>query len=142
MRAALVNIDLVVRPGGRLFVAVNNESHRLLEGTSRFWERVKSFYDEQSQFVQRIMERTYGTAILAGVTLTGKNPLRHIREYRSERGMDFWTDVRNWLAEHPYEYASASDVAKLYDSLGYSVVNQTQARALGCNQFLLLKEKA
>ena len=66
--------------------------------------------------------RFYKSAYLAGVAVTRRNPVTYVREYGSDRGMDFNHDVHDWLGGYPYE--SVDPVALQADlaSLGFEPV--------------------
>jgi 2-polyprenyl-6-hydroxyphenyl methylase/3-demethylubiquinone-9 3-methyltransferase len=50
--------------------------------------------------------------VLAPALVRGQNPFREILSYRRRRGMDFMTDVRDWLGGYPYEDASIPEVLR------------------------------
>ena len=52
-----------------------------------------------------------------------KNPLAPIRQSR-QRGMSFYTDVKDWLGGYPYEYAKIEEVLRFCrKKLGLVLIN-------------------
>ena len=96
-----------VPPGGLFYVAIYEKTPR-----SPYWIGVKQRYNRASALRKRFMElgyvyrtflRTKSPALLLG-------NLRYIRDYRASRGMEFWTDIRDWLGGWPYEPATPAEM--------------------------------
>lgn len=136
MEKALQNIARLPNKGGRVFIAIYNDNKRILEGTSRFWLKMKKIYNHAPQGLQKIMEVIYADYIALGLLLHGINPLSYVRSYRSLRGMDFWTDIRDWLGGYPYEYASQEEITDFFEKQGFVLIRTIAARSIGCNEFL------
>lgn len=63
------------------------------------------------------MVLSWGTAHLGGRTLVKReSPIRYLREYRSNRGMDYWHDIRDWLGGLPFEFATSEEVTAYLDA--------------------------
>ena len=53
-----------------------------------------------------------------------QNPIRVFRQYKERRGMDFMTDIRDWLGGYPYEHASIQEVVQFgHKELRLSLTN-------------------
>ena len=106
MWKALRNISMLIKKNGLLYLA-------LYEKTRRFnsWIRIKKKYSKSSPFGKKIMEIQYfllHTIVLH--LIRGQNPFRYISNYKKNRGMSYWTDVKGWLGGYPYECAKIEEV--------------------------------
>lgn len=126
-----------VRPGG-LFVIALYEKTPLCG----MWRTEKRIYTNAPAIVRTMLRALYSTAFFAALLLTGRNPLRYIREYRGARGMDFWHDVDDWLGGYPYESASAAETRERVEALGFvqqRVMNSREPSGLlgtGCVEYV------
>jgi hypothetical protein len=57
-----------------------------------------------------LWEYAYAGGRLARLCLSGRNPVRHLREYRRNRGMSWFRDATDWLGGYPYEAASPGEI--------------------------------
>jgi 2-polyprenyl-6-hydroxyphenyl methylase/3-demethylubiquinone-9 3-methyltransferase len=115
MWEAIENCADLAAPRGVYYLALYN---KILTRTGtvspihKFWTRAKLFYNAHPWIAAVIIEPAAMTAYLAMVAARLENPLRHVREYRSHRGMSWFTDARDWLGGYPYEYATVEEVFK------------------------------
>ena len=139
MWEALGNVVDLVAPGGRLFIAIYNDT-----GTqARRWRLIKRTYNQ----LPRIMRAPF--AALVSVPEEGKalaramvkaRPMEYVRtwtEYRSERGMSHWHDIVDWVGGYPYEFATADEIFDFYRSRGFELETlHVGGIGLGCNEFV------
>lgn len=141
MWEAFTNTAKLVKPGGVLMIAVYNDNHKYwLEGTSKFWAKLKWLYNK-AWFLRWPMYWAYSAYYVAGLMVSRRNPVKHIKGYTSVRGMDFWTDIKDWLGGYPYEYASTTDVVRFFEENGFTMLRVKGVRSLGCNEYLFRKDK-
>ena len=141
MTKAIRNVAGLVKKGGVFYIAIyNNNTRYPLEGSSKFWCFAKSVYNRSPPIIKEAVYLAYTTYLLAGITASLRNPFSYIRNYKTVRGMDFFTDIKDWLGGYPYEYASADEMKRLFGRLGFTLVKEKRARSLGCNEFLFRKE--
>jgi len=137
MWQAITNTVSLVAPQGYFYIALYNKNEKAwLEGTSKFWERSKVFYNTLPLFGKRLCERVYASYLYLGLLAHGMNPWQYVEGYKSARGMDFMTDVRDWLGGYPYEYASVKEVEDFFAKNKFKMVNVKEVRSIGCNEFL------
>ncbi len=105
----------LVRPGGRLVIAIYRKTPMC-----RFWRLEKRLYSRGPDWFKGLAEFTLSALLVLGLTLTGRNPASYIRNYPRARGMNFLTDVRDWLGGYPYESASATEVCSAVETLGFA----------------------
>lgn len=141
MYEALKNVSGLLESEGRMYLAIYNDNHRILEGTSRFWSGVKRMYNQSPWPVKKIMEAAYTLYYVLGLALNGRNPFTYVSDYQSLRGMNFWTDIRDWLGGYPYEYASIPTMITFFERAGFSCRKTTPARSIGCNEFLFTADQ-
>ena len=141
MYQALENVTHLVTPNGKLYIALYNDNQRIFEGTSQFWVRAKKLYNRSSSFEKKIFETIYTAYYVIGLAVNLVNPISHIRNYQSLRGMNFITDIRDWLGGYPYEYATTEQITNFFAQQGFNCEKIVPARSIGCNEFLFVSKK-
>jgi 2-polyprenyl-6-hydroxyphenyl methylase/3-demethylubiquinone-9 3-methyltransferase len=69
-----------------------------------------------------MVRAVYKSAYLAKVTVGGQNPVAYVRDYGSDRGMDFHHDVHDWLGGYPYESVDPQALLDELRDLGFETV--------------------
>ena len=139
MWQAIENTGHLVRTGGWFYLALYNTSNSWLEGTSVFWVLAKRHYNRVGQMHKRVYKWLYVGYMICGLASHGINPIRYIKNYTSLRGMDYFTDIEDWLGGDPYEHATVEEVEEYLKTLGFDLVKTKKARNIGCNEFLFRK---
>lgn len=71
-----------------------------------------------------------------------KNPLKRYKDYKRERGMSIYYDLFDWLGGYPFETAKPEEIFDFYKNKGFRLDKLSTANGgLGCNEFVLIKEK-
>jgi hypothetical protein len=109
-----------------------------LIGSSETWLKIKKMYNNMPFIGKKFMEYIYYLWFFSGYLLLFKNPFRYINNYRTNRGMDFFTDVRDWLGGYPYEFATLEEIINYFGSKGL-VTKKVKASVLGCHEILMTK---
>ncbi|MCK6417635.1 MAG: class I SAM-dependent methyltransferase [Alphaproteobacteria bacterium] len=112
--AALDHAALYVRPGGCLVIALYKQTP-----LCRFWQIEKKFYKSAPRFVRRVCETVYMALYGLAYSAAGGNFSAYLRNYHVKRGMNFITDVRDWLGGYPYESATPQDVNDFMTQRGF-----------------------
>ncbi|MEY6432690.1 class I SAM-dependent methyltransferase [Thioalkalicoccus limnaeus] len=96
-----------------------------LDPPPEYWIALKQRYNRSGTIGRRLMEWSYAWRSTVWPELrSGRNPLVTIRRYSGDRGMAFWTDVRDWLGGYPMEFAGLAETqAFCHDRLGLELVN-------------------
>lgn len=123
MRRAIKCAAALVRPGGRLVLAIYRRTPMC-----RFWRVEKRLYSHAPAWLKAIADMALAGLIVLALAATGRNPSRYIRAYPSARGMSFLTDVRDWLGGYPYDSAAPSEIDGMFKELGF-----TSERFFPCN---------
>jgi 2-polyprenyl-3-methyl-5-hydroxy-6-metoxy-1,4-benzoquinol methylase len=142
MWEAIRNSASLVRPGGLFYIALYNRKGGPLG--SRFWLRVKLLYNSLPGAGKMSMEMAYF------IVSTAKNaakmtPMSGLKNYKSFRGMDWKTDITDWLGGYPFEYATAEEIIGFAkESLpGFRLVNIKRTESvMGNNWFLFRRDAA
>ena len=101
-----------VRKGGRFYIALYSADVHI-DPTPEFWLDVKQKYLGESWFKKKWMEwwyiwrfqMRYNPFVLPMI-------LWQIIQYKKNRGMDYFTDIRDWLGGWPMEFCYDNDVIK------------------------------
>jgi len=65
---------------------------------------------------------------------TRRNPIK------GERGMEFKSDIIDWLGGYPYEYATIQEIVNYVEKLGFQTIKVIPTSGwTGCNQFVFKK---
>jgi SAM-dependent methyltransferase len=106
-----------VQPGGLFALALYQK-----RPSCGPWRVEKRLYTAAPGFVRAAMRGVYKTAFFAGLAVTGRNPWRYVRDYKSVRGMNWHNDVHDWMGGYPYESATPAEVAARLAPLGFEPV--------------------
>ena len=144
MWQALENAVIPVAPGGKLFIAIYNDT-----GTqSRRWHAIKRDYNEHP----KLPRKPYAIAVtapaeakaLAGAVLRGRpgDFVRSWTEYRRRRGMSKWHDIVDWVGGYPYEFATPDEIFDFYRARGFALTKmKCGVVGLGCNEFVFERDE-
>lgn len=127
----------MVAPGGKLVIALYERTP-----LCGLWTREKRFYSKAPRLLQRIMQAGYVSIYSLGLVLTGRNPIKILRENRS-RGMDMMHDVHDWLGGYPYESADEASVTRFLAASGFRLQAHNPVRVhvwgilgTGCSEYV------
>jgi len=144
MWEGLTNAMLAVRPGGRLFIAIYNDTG----SQSARWRWIKRTYNG----MPRLLKPAF--ALLASAPEEGKaalramlrlRPLDYVRSWtaygQNNRGMNHWHDIVDWVGGYPYEVATADEIFEFYRAYGFTLMKLHCGHVgLGCNEFVFRKD--
>ncbi len=144
MWLGLENAAMAVAPGGKLFIAIYNDT-----GTQAArWHTIKKTYNRlpkllRSPFALLVSAPQEGKDLLRAV-LKGK-PGEFTRMWTGElgRGMNHWHDIIDWVGGYPYEVATPDQIFDFYKARGFTLTKMNCGGVgLGCNQFVFEKTGA
>jgi 2-polyprenyl-6-hydroxyphenyl methylase/3-demethylubiquinone-9 3-methyltransferase len=128
----------LVADGGRFAIAIYRKTP-----CCNGWRRFKRVYAGLPAGLQIFLRWPYIFLFCLALLATGRNPFAYIRNYENNRGMDYFTDVHDWLGGFPYESASPDELKMFFEARGYETVSEfTKPTRLwgvfgtGCNEFL------
>ena len=141
---ALENASLAAADGGKLFIAIYNDTG----SQAARWKQVKKIYCK----VPRILKTPFAvltilpeeTKRLLSFTARGK-PFEYVKywtNYRNGRGMNRWNDIIDWVGGYPYEVATPDEIFDFYKAKGFCLTRlKCGGVGLGCNEFVFQKIK-
>ena len=143
MWKGLENAALPVAAGGKLFVAIYNDT-----GTqSGRWKWIKQTYNRLPGVLKpgfallAIAPEELKSALRSLVKLRPADYVRTWTQYaQNNRGMSRWHDVVDWVGGYPYEVATPEEIFDFYRSRGFVLTKLKCGKVgLGCNEFVFEK---
>jgi 2-polyprenyl-6-hydroxyphenyl methylase/3-demethylubiquinone-9 3-methyltransferase len=144
MWQALENVHALVAPGGKLYIAIYNDT-----GTqSARWKWIKKTYNRLPRFLRvpftvAVIAPEEAKGIVRSVlTLRPQDYVRTWTHYEnSNRGMNKWRDIVDWVGGYPYEVAKPEEIFDFYRDKGYTLLNmKCGGVGLGCNEFVFVRD--
>lgn len=142
MWQALGNVAGLVKPEGKLFIAIYNDTG----SQAARWKTIKKTYNR----LPRALRPPF--AALAMLPQEAKNftkamlrarPGDYIKtwtQYDRSRGMNRWRDIVDWVGGYPYEVAAPDEIFDFYHARGFSLEKmRCRGVGLGCNEFVFKK---
>jgi 2-polyprenyl-6-hydroxyphenyl methylase/3-demethylubiquinone-9 3-methyltransferase len=135
MWRAIENAQKTVADGGLFYIALYSADADF-QPSKEFWLEVKQAYNTGSSLKKLYM--VYWYVWRFGMQRELKRlpeVVRRILNYRLERGMNYFADVRDWLGGWPMEYAGDQETVDLLEKKhGFRLVNLKTGEA--CSEFL------
>lgn len=116
MWKAIEQASALVSPGGLFAIAIYQKTP-----LCNAWKVEKRIYSKAHPLLQRGIRSLYIPALFAGLIARGRNPYRYIKGYKSARGMNFFTDVHDWLGGYPYESATPREITTFLEQRGFTL---------------------
>ncbi len=142
MHKALHNVDMLVKRGGFLCLAIYNDSGRV----SRRWLRIKKLYNDSPQIIRFLLVTVIAFLLEAkralGKLLRLENPLpfNDWKNKKKQRGMSVWHDYVDLVGGYPFEFATPEQVFSFYKKKGYMLCQlKTCGGGYGCNEYVFKK---
>lgn len=139
MWRAMANVDRLVAPGGRLYIAIYNDQGL----RSRVWTRIKRTYNRLPRLLRLpfllavAIPRDLLQLVRATLLLHPQDYFRDWAEYKRSRGMSRWHDIVDWIGGYPFEVAGPDAVFAFYRDRGYELTAlRTIGAGSGCNQYV------
>jgi len=136
---ALANAAMPVADGGKLFVAIYNDTGSQVKR----WHWIKKTYCRLPSFLKApfaalMIAPDEGKALIRSlITLKPMSYVRSWTNYKSGRGMNRWYDIIDWVGGFPYEVATPDEMFDFYSSRGFTLRKlKTGGVGLGCNEFV------
>lgn len=143
MWAALDNVQSLVSPGGKLFIAIYNDTG----SQSSRWKEIKRIYNRLPGLLKTpftLLVMMPGELKAVARSLLTLNPGSYIRswtQYDLSRGMNRWYDMVDWVGGYPYEVATPDQIFDFYKARGFVLKKlRCGGVGLGCNEFVFQKK--
>jgi SAM-dependent methyltransferase len=85
----------------------------------RYWRIEKKWYAAASPKRQEFARRIYIHLFRIRLLIRGRSFAAYQEKYQSNRGMDFYHDVHDWMGGYPYESISNREVDEFMTSRGF-----------------------
>lgn len=137
---ALTNVEPLVKPEGKLFIAIYNDQGK----PSRRWTTVKKLYNRfppafRFMVLWPAFLKLWWRPLLKDLVLG--HPFRSWRDYKKLRGMSAWRDVVDWVGGYPFEVAKPEEIFDFYRDKGFELEQlHTECGSLGCNEFVFRRK--
>lgn len=149
----------VLHHSGNLMLAINNSAGYCKDGgllvlaiyrkTSlcSFWKIEKKIYNIVPSYFQKMIDLIFACIFLFAKWAQGNTPRAFVKNYRLRRGMDFMTDIRDWLGGYPYESASPATIHNFLTVRGFKLIKsnirdkQFGFLGSGCNEYIYELQK-
>lgn len=126
-----------VKAGGLFYIALYNDQG----WQSKNWRMVKKLYNANAVGKVAVI---VGAGLcfmwpkkVLGELLRGRNPVHYWTRYRSNRGMNAWYDMLDWVGGYPFEVASGDTIFKWGRERGFDLQSLTLVGGgYGCNEFV------
>lgn len=134
---AIKNASEYVAPNGTFIIAIYLKTR-----FCSLWKKEKRFFAKASRPVQFLITVAFSALCILRLLARRKNPVKHIREYKATRGMNWWNDRRDWLGGWPYESAAPEEITDYLKKLGFRLdksFNTTAPIGLlvnGCGEYV------
>lgn len=143
MEGALRSAAALVAPNGLFVIALYRKTP-----LCDLWRIEKQAYTNAPAPLQAAMRAVYKAIYALGLCATGRNPVTYIRNYKSNRGMNWDHDVHDWLGGYPYESVTPEEVGTFMHAHGFEMVrSNTKAANVGgllgthCDEFVARRTK-
>lgn len=142
MWSALDNAVIPTKNGGKLFVAIYNDTG----SQARRWHWIKKTYCGlpgvlKTPFaIAAITPDELKALIRSIVTLKPQEYIYSWTRYKNGRGMNRWHDIIDWVGGYPYEVATVDEIFEFYKARGFSLAKvKSGGVGLGCNEFVFTR---
>jgi 2-polyprenyl-6-hydroxyphenyl methylase/3-demethylubiquinone-9 3-methyltransferase len=143
MWRGLENAQLPVATGGRLFVAIYNDT-----GTQAArWKWIKKTYNRLPRLLRppfaalAVAPDELKPALRALLRLRPGEYVRRWTAYEKNRGMTHWRDIIDWVGGYPYEVATPDEIFDFYRARGFNLTKlKCGGVGLGCNEFVFVRD--
>jgi SAM-dependent methyltransferase len=138
---AVENAQSTVADGGIFYIALYS-SDAPLQASPEFWLEVKQKYNRSGYLQRQRMVWWYVWNFMLDKKLRNVNQfVKHAMQYKFQRGMDLFTDIRDWLGGWPMEFAADQETVDFLEQRhGFALVNVTTGQA--CSEFLFRRSKS
>lgn len=133
-----------VKPGGLIHLGIYNHADGWgfypdgRFGPSTFWRGIKKVYVACPVFIQQAIYYTAIAGILLIYLLSFNNPIKKLKS-NERRGMNWQSDLKDWLIGYPYEFARPAEVFDFMKQRGFTLTKMQTNNGLLTNNFVFRK---
>ena len=136
---AIRNASRCVKQGGVFYIALYSADVKI-DPPPEFWLNVKRKYVSSGWLTRRLMDAWYVWRFQLNRNVF-RLPMfmKRVRDYKENRGMDVFTDIRDWLGGWPMEFVWDADAISFCEKLGFKLKNIATGEAN--TEFLFVRER-
>lgn len=123
------------QPGGMLQLALYSK-HK----TSARWLKIKRLANGSPRLLFPVIKWSFISLLFAKQLSRFQSPIRYVREYSQNRGMNFYRDIDDWVGGLPYEYCSPEEVLDFLAQRQFVLRRLKTTDSCGCNEFLFQRD--
>jgi 2-polyprenyl-3-methyl-5-hydroxy-6-metoxy-1,4-benzoquinol methylase len=139
MWQALENAIIPTKQGGKLFVAIYNDTG----SQARRWHWIKKTYCRLPRVLKTpfaILVSTPDELKAIARSIVKLRPQEYVHSwtrYKNGRGMNRWHDIIDWVGGYPYEVATVDEMFEFYKARRFVLAKvKSGGVGLGCNEFV------
>lgn len=127
-------------PGGLVCLALYRRTPMC-----RLWRAEKWAYTNAPNWLRRVIEVGYIMSFRAGLAITGRSHRDYVAQYVRQRGMEWMTDVRDWLGGYPYQSISEAEMLAMASRLGLTPLRRFCRKpglgllGTGCDEYVFTR---
>jgi 2-polyprenyl-6-hydroxyphenyl methylase/3-demethylubiquinone-9 3-methyltransferase len=123
-------------PGSTFLIGIYNKK----KPATDVMKVIKRTYSKSGPVVREALKWSYWGVTSAVQIARGRSVLDDIRDRNSQRGMDYWRDLEDWVGGYPYECATPAEVTSFVELMGFKLVNQVVRNTIASvNEFRFIK---
>ena len=107
-------------------------------GPSSFWRNIKKIYVNLPTFLKKFVNFLATAGIVFIYLITFNNPIKKLKS-NERRGMNWQSDLVDWLIGYPYEYATPEEVFDFMKSRKFSLEKIKTNNGLLTNNYVFRK---
>src|SRR5262249_35356056 len=119
MYRAIENAATCITPGGLFAVALYCRTPLCWA-----WKIEKKVYVHSPRPIKALFDQAYVLATRAALWRRGKSFDEYLQNYKTSRGMEYMTNVRDWMGGYPYESISEAEMLALGERLKLTPVRR------------------
>jgi 2-polyprenyl-6-hydroxyphenyl methylase/3-demethylubiquinone-9 3-methyltransferase len=137
---AIENAIECIAPTGQFFIAIYNDQGPV----SLRWRKIKKLYNRVPRWFRWMILSAALLRIWGPTTVRDflrLKPFHTWRTYKSNRGMNAWRDVVDWVGGYPFEVAKPEEIIQLCNEHDLRLTKlRTCGGGRGCNEFVFSKD--
>lgn len=127
---AIRNATIPLKDDSLFFIALYTHDVQV-NPSADFWLDIKQKYNKSGSIGKKYLEFWYFFKfILIPDIIYRRNTVKKFKDYKETRGMELWTDIKDWLGGWPMEFIKIMEMQKVADKeFGMELLNMTSVEA-------------
>jgi 2-polyprenyl-3-methyl-5-hydroxy-6-metoxy-1,4-benzoquinol methylase len=127
---AIRNATIPLKDDSLFFIALYSYDVQV-NPTVEFWLDIKQKYNKSGDFGKKYLEFWYFFKFLLIPDIKYcRNTIKRFKEHKATRGMELWTDIKDWLGGWPMEFLKIMEMQEVADrEFGMELLSMTSIEA-------------